>query len=123
MALGSTQLLTETSARNFPEDKGLPPISLPLSEPIVQKMWEPRLYTTVRSSTASYTDSLTFIAKCHERFWQTAKITNMEKSGNFELSKMTGVQDANDRVRRVGGERRVNTSVNLSVQNEWKTCI
>jgi hypothetical protein len=41
-------------------------------------------------------------------FWQTAKITNIRKSSNLELSKMTGVQNADEGVRRVGGERRVN---------------
>jgi hypothetical protein len=58
-ALGSTQPLTEMSTRNLPGGKGLPARKADLtafSEPIIYKMWEPRRFTTLWTSTACYRD-------------------------------------------------------------------
>jgi hypothetical protein len=64
MAIGLTQLLTELSIKNLPAGKALPAckltISPPLSKPIVQKMWDPRSLTTLRTSTACYRNSFVF---------------------------------------------------------------
>jgi hypothetical protein len=65
MALGSTQPLTEMSARNLPGGKRRPASKADnltaMWEPIVHKMWEPRRLTALRSSTSSYKDSFTLL--------------------------------------------------------------
>jgi hypothetical protein len=62
VTLGSTQPLTEMSARNLPMGKGWPTRKADnltaICELIVWKMWEPRRLTTVWASTACYSDSL-----------------------------------------------------------------
>jgi hypothetical protein len=62
MALGSAQPLGEMSTRILSEGKGWParkPDNLTaICEPIVQKMWDPRLLRTLKASTACYKDSL-----------------------------------------------------------------
>jgi hypothetical protein len=63
MAVGSTQPITEMSARNLPGCKGRPAHNADLTaicEPIVYKMWEPRRLTILWASTAYYRDSFTF---------------------------------------------------------------
>jgi hypothetical protein len=63
MALGSTQPLTEMSARNLPGGKGRPALKADLTsiyERIVWKMWESRRLTTLWASTTCYRDSFTF---------------------------------------------------------------
>jgi hypothetical protein len=63
MSLGSTQPLTEMSTRIHPGGKGWPGRKADITaicKPIVQKMWEPRRLTTLRTSTACYRDSFTF---------------------------------------------------------------
>jgi hypothetical protein len=63
MTLGLTQPLAEMSTRNLPGDKWRPALKpdnlTVICEPIVQKMWEPRLLTTIWASTAYYRDSCT----------------------------------------------------------------
>jgi hypothetical protein len=62
MALGSTQSLTEMSARNLPGGKRRPVSKADnltaICEPTVQKMWEPRRLTTLWASTPCCRDSL-----------------------------------------------------------------
>jgi hypothetical protein len=64
MDLGSTQSLTEMSARDLPGGEGLPARNADnptaICEPIVQKMWESRRVTTLWACTACYRDSLTY---------------------------------------------------------------
>jgi hypothetical protein len=66
MALMSTQLLTELSTRNLPGGKGRPSLKADnltaIYEPLVYKMWEPRRFTNLWSSTDYYRDSFTFFA-------------------------------------------------------------
>jgi hypothetical protein len=66
MSLGSTQCLTEMSTRNFPGGKKRPARRADnlaaICEPSVCKLWEPQPLTNLRSSTASYRDSFTFVA-------------------------------------------------------------
>jgi hypothetical protein len=68
MALGSTQPLTEMSARNLTGSKGRPARAADnltaIREPIVWKMWEPRFLTTLRAFMACYKDRFTFYLKC-----------------------------------------------------------
>jgi hypothetical protein len=65
MALGSTQPLTEMSTRNLPGGKGRPAHEADkltaICEPIVKKMWEPRLLTNLWAFTACCKDSLPYI--------------------------------------------------------------
>jgi hypothetical protein len=67
MALGSTQPQTEMSTRNLPAGKGRPARKADnltaICEPIVYKMWEPRILTTLWVSTACYRDSFTFLPR------------------------------------------------------------
>jgi hypothetical protein len=62
MALGSTQPLTEMSARNLPGVRGWPARKADkltaICEPIVYEIWDPRRLTTLWASTACYRDSL-----------------------------------------------------------------
>jgi hypothetical protein len=64
MARGSTQPLTEMSTRNLPGGKGRLARGADnltvICEPIVLKMWEPRLLTPLWAFTACYRDSFTF---------------------------------------------------------------
>jgi hypothetical protein len=64
MALGSTQPLTEMSARNFLGGKGWLTCKAEnfttICEPIVWKMWEPLHLTTLWAFTACYRDGFTF---------------------------------------------------------------
>jgi hypothetical protein len=64
MALGSTQSLTELSTRNLSVNKGQPVHKADnltaICEPTVQKMSEPRHFTTLWASMACYRDSFTF---------------------------------------------------------------
>jgi hypothetical protein len=64
MGLGSTQPLTEISARNLSVGKGRPKHKsdnlTAICELIVQKMWEPRHLITSWASTVCYRDSFTF---------------------------------------------------------------
>jgi hypothetical protein len=64
MALGSTQPQTEMSTMNLRRGKGRPARKADnltaISEPIVYKMWEPRRYITLWTSTACHKDSFTF---------------------------------------------------------------
>jgi hypothetical protein len=63
MALGSTQPLTEMNTRNLPGSKGWPARKADnltaICEPIFNKMWDPRLLTTLGAATACYRDSFT----------------------------------------------------------------
>jgi hypothetical protein len=65
MALGSTQPLTETNAKNLPGGKGQPARKADnltaICEPTVLKMWEPRRLTTLWASTACYKGSFIFL--------------------------------------------------------------
>jgi hypothetical protein len=67
MALGSTQPLTEMSARNLPGGKGRPARGADnltaICEPIVYKMWEPRRLTTLWALMSYYRDSVTFLER------------------------------------------------------------
>jgi hypothetical protein len=60
VALGSTERLTEMSARNLPGRKGRPARKvdnlIAICDPIIWKMWEPQRLTNVWASTAFYTD-------------------------------------------------------------------
>jgi hypothetical protein len=64
MALGSTQPLTEMSARNIPGGKERPAHKADnltaICEPIGYKLWEPQHLTTLWVSTACYGDSFTY---------------------------------------------------------------
>jgi hypothetical protein len=64
MALGSTQPLTEMSARNFPGDRERPARKADdltaICEPIAWKMWEPRRLTTLWAFTPCYEGNVTF---------------------------------------------------------------
>jgi hypothetical protein len=64
MALGSTQHLTGVSTTNLPGSNGWPAYEAgdhaAVSEPIVLKIWEPRCLTTLRTSTACYTDGFMY---------------------------------------------------------------
>jgi hypothetical protein len=61
MAMGSTQLLTEMSARNFLGGKGGPAHKADnLTANCLEKMWEPRRLTTLWAFAACYRDSFTF---------------------------------------------------------------
>jgi hypothetical protein len=57
VALGSTQLLTELSTRNYSGGKGRPARKADnltfICEPIISKMWDPRHLTTLWASTTS----------------------------------------------------------------------
>jgi hypothetical protein len=70
MALGSTQPLTEISARNLPGSKGRPARKADnltaICELILCKMWEPPRLTTLWTSTACYGDGFTpfYIGLC-----------------------------------------------------------
>jgi hypothetical protein len=65
MVIGSTQPLTEMSTRNLPGGKGRQARGADkltaICEPIVLKMWEPRLLTTLWAFTACYWDTFTFL--------------------------------------------------------------
>jgi hypothetical protein len=65
MTLGSTQPLTEMSARNLSGGKGRAARGADnltaICEPIVYKMWEPRRLTTLWAFTACYRDSFTIL--------------------------------------------------------------
>jgi hypothetical protein len=66
MTLGSTQTLTETSARNLPGGKGRQAREADLTaicEPVVEIMWEPRRLTTLWVSTNCYEDSFNFFTE------------------------------------------------------------
>jgi hypothetical protein len=69
MALGSNQPLTEMSTRNLPGGKGRPVCKADgltvISEPTVQKMWEPQTLITLQASVACYKDSFTFFSFLH----------------------------------------------------------
>jgi hypothetical protein len=71
MTLGSTQPITEMSARNVPgKGKGRPAHRADnrtaIYEPIVEKMWEPRRVRTLWASTAFYRHNFTlFFFFCH----------------------------------------------------------
>jgi hypothetical protein len=62
MALGSTQPLTEMTARNFPEGTRRPAREVfnLTAVLIVWEMWVPRRLTIVWASTDYYRDGLTF---------------------------------------------------------------
>jgi hypothetical protein len=65
MALGSTQPLTEMSARNLPGGNGRPARKADnltaICEQIVWILWDPQRLTTPWASTAWYRDSFTFL--------------------------------------------------------------
>jgi hypothetical protein len=64
MALGSNQSRIELSTRNLPGGEGRPVRKADnlaaIFEPIAWKMWRPRPLTTLRASTACYSDSFNF---------------------------------------------------------------
>jgi hypothetical protein len=61
----SVQPLTELSTTNLPGGKGLSAYKADnltaICDPVVQKMWEPRLLATIWASTACYGDTFTFL--------------------------------------------------------------
>jgi hypothetical protein len=64
MALGTTQPLTEMITRNLPGGKRRPARKADVtanSEPIVEKVWEPRRLTTLLAFAACYRDTFTII--------------------------------------------------------------
>jgi hypothetical protein len=67
VALGTTQPLTEMSAKKFPGGKGQPARKADnltaICETIVKKMWGPRRLTAVWASAACYKYSFTFALK------------------------------------------------------------
>jgi hypothetical protein len=66
MSLGSTQSLTEISARSLPGGKERPVRKTEnltaISEPIVWKIWQPRRLKTQLAFTVCYRDSFTFFS-------------------------------------------------------------
>jgi hypothetical protein len=85
MALGSTQPLTQMSARNMPGGKGRPARKADnltaICEPIVYKMWEPQHLTTLWDSTACYRDTFTYyMIACMKQWTDILLCSNRFKS-------------------------------------------
>jgi hypothetical protein len=87
MVLRSTQPLIDRSTRNLPwgRGKGRPARKAnnltAICEPIVQKMWEPRLLTTLWASMACYKDSFTVFYLLPTN--HTINIFKLNSSHNF----------------------------------------
>jgi hypothetical protein len=89
VTLGSTQPLTEMSARNLPGGKGRLARKADnltaICEPIVWKMWEPRRITTLWASTACYRDSFAFTTETVQIL--QLHIFTVKHVGSLETSK------------------------------------
>jgi hypothetical protein len=91
MALGSIQRQTGVSTRHLRgEDKGRPARKADsltaICEPVVKKMWEPRVFTTLWAFKASYRDNFTFFLPICVKTMKRSKLIILCKPVDESLS-------------------------------------